>query len=281
MTCSKFALNPGVTECGAWPYRNFFYDRYPPVNCPDDFYRPEMCDFLSEGFGCGMMPPDFPARFPPPPTGSTGDLTTQPQYHPRFFPHQARPMPIGRQMPGNGRDPQGNVRGPQAQLPQSALANYYRTWMFYRSFKPGMCVPPEIALWGMRRGMLADGPTTTRPPPLDDPAVDAADQELDQSLDELDAATQAGDQQAAEAAQANVRAARNQLNKALVNGGHTPDEYRAAKEQEAQQAGTQQPGGGGEPTPQPQAKSTHPAWWLAAAAAVGAAAWAGYKYGSR
>lgn len=283
MTCPPCGPKPGVTECGSgWPYSGFFWDRYPPLRCPDDFYRQEMCDYLSQGFGCGMMPPDFPPRYPPPPQGgSTGDLTTAPQFQPRFFPYQVAPIPNG-----NARPPSGNVRAPmppmQVGLRPSDLNAYYRRWMYFRSFKHGMCVPPEIA-W---RGMVADGPVTTRPPPLNDQDVSDADGALEDAAQGLDDAMASGDQQAIDAAQQDVRNARKALEQALKNGGYTAAEYLAAKAAEAAaaEAGaeTDTTGGGG-PAEQPPSedKSIHPAWWLAIAAAAGVTAWAGYKLGSR
>jgi hypothetical protein len=373
MSCTNCGPKGG-SECGyGYPYSGFFYDRYPPLRCPDDFYRQEMCDYLSEGFGCGMMPPNFPPRHPPPPPPeTTGDIPTRRHFQPRppahyWYPTQPNgdprrppgtpvPPPNGgtprapggdRQPSGGDRQPAapagpptfaapiqgsnyGNVRGPHGQVgmtPMDVVITpedmrwYYNTWTRIRSIKPYMPVPYTIPLMGchgpavpsMRGGqspsgcqtarpyapmvrtqcyvppgLMGDngGPVTTRPPPLDDPAINNADQNLEDALDAMDEATASG-QGEAEAAAA-VEQARKDLERTLAGRRVTEQQYLDAKAQEqaaqaeaAAQAAGEMAAAAAQGGSQTKDKGVHPAWWLALAATTLGAGYAGYRYGSK
>lgn len=350
MSCTNCGPKPGP-ECGyAYPYSGFFYDRYPPLRCPDDFYRQEMCDHLSEGFGCGMMPPAFypPHLAPPPPPGTRGDIPTRPQFQQPPAPvYQVQPIPVGNQprSPGGstprspeGSDPRspggsGGSNGTATQprvfasprgtvgcgatpmntviTPQN-MRDYYNYWTRIRSIKPYMPVPYTVPIMSCnarymgdgsspsgcsqpRRyapmirtgcnippGLVGDGPVTTRPPPLDDPEVNAADEAYEQAQDDLDEAAASGSQSDVDAAQTAVNNARNALGRVLDKKGISWQDYENAKAAEAaaaaelaqQQTDTQTGGAAAE-----QSKSMHPAWYLGIAAVVAAAGYAGYKAG--
>jgi len=122
---------------------------------------------------------------------------------------------------------------------------------------------------------------TTRPPPLNDPAVNSADEALEEALDDLDDAAASGDQTAIANAQAQARTARNELGRQLKAAGATGADYDRAKAEEAAAHTQQQIEPEPEPEPEPQKteKGVHPAWYVGIFGAALLAGYAGYKAG--
>jgi hypothetical protein len=205
---------------------------------------------------------------------------------------------------------------------------YYNTWTRIRSIKPYMPVPYTVPRMGchgpymqsMRGGQtpsgcsasrqyspmirtscnippgfVGDGPVTTRPPPLDDPAIDAADQDLEAALDDMDQAMAAGEGRG-EANRA-VEAARKALDKALKDRQVSEQDYLNAKAEEeaamAEQAAAEQAAAAAAAEQAAAAAAAANAgaekkdegtpWWawgLIAATTIGAG-YAGYRYGGK
>jgi len=133
MTCQACSCRGG----SQYPYSAYLYDRYPPVQCPDDFFRPEMCDHLANGFGCGIYPPPPPPAHWRTPPGERGDIET-----PR---HPMTPTIIYPDDPRHGvpMNPAGRVAGPVV-ITQADLAWYYNAYMRNRAIQQQTCPPPPI-----------------------------------------------------------------------------------------------------------------------------------------
>jgi hypothetical protein len=125
--------------------------------------------------------------------------------------------------------------------------DYYNAWTAIRARKNYQCphvMVPDMNCtpwWAPDRGLLADGPVTTRPPdayPVEDAQndVDQAQNDLDQALEAGAAAQAAGDRDGVNAASRAAQEATNALENAKVRLGFAllAERRRLAEEQAAQ-----------------------------------------------